>query len=81
MRRTGAIPARRRSRGKSPAADGGLFKCCDSQHENVWGVYLRRRHAQDARKAIREKGHIVLTNPDMLHTGILPHHTRVGAAV
>ncbi|HEV3220305.1 MAG TPA: DEAD/DEAH box helicase [Candidatus Acidoferrales bacterium] len=30
----------------------------------------------DARAAIREKGHIVLTNPDMLHTGILPHHTR-----
>ncbi|MGA2814094.1 MAG: DEAD/DEAH box helicase [Candidatus Acidiferrum sp.] len=30
----------------------------------------------DARKAIREKSHIVLTNPDMLHTGILPHHTK-----
>jgi DEAD/DEAH box helicase domain-containing protein len=30
----------------------------------------------DARKAIREKAHIVLTNPDMLHTGVLPHHTR-----
>jgi DEAD/DEAH box helicase domain-containing protein len=30
----------------------------------------------DARKAIRELGHIVLTNPDMLHTGILPHHTK-----
>jgi DEAD/DEAH box helicase domain-containing protein len=30
----------------------------------------------DARKAIREKCHIALTNPDMLHTGILPHHTR-----
>src|SRR5271170_405773 len=30
----------------------------------------------DARKAIREKSHIILTNPDMLHTGILPHHTR-----
>jgi DEAD/DEAH box helicase domain-containing protein len=30
----------------------------------------------DARRAIRERGHIVLTNPDMLHTGILPHHTR-----
>jgi len=28
-----------------------------------------------ARKAIRQAGHIVLTNPDMLHTGILPHHT------
>jgi DEAD/DEAH box helicase domain-containing protein len=30
----------------------------------------------DARKPIRERGHIVLSNPDMLHTGILPHHTR-----
>lgn len=30
----------------------------------------------DARKAIRERGHIVLTNPDVLHTGILPHHTK-----
>jgi DEAD/DEAH box helicase domain-containing protein len=30
----------------------------------------------DARKVIREKSHLVLTNPDMLHTGILPHHTR-----
>ena len=28
------------------------------------------------RTAIREGGHIVMTNPDMLHTGILPHHTR-----
>src|SRR5215467_2281079 len=28
------------------------------------------------RSAIREGGHIVLTNPDMLHTGVLPHHTR-----
>jgi DEAD/DEAH box helicase domain-containing protein len=30
----------------------------------------------DARRAIRERVHIILTNPDMLHTGILPHHTR-----
>lgn len=30
----------------------------------------------DARRAIRHAGHIVLTNPDMLHTGILPHHTK-----
>jgi DEAD/DEAH box helicase domain-containing protein len=28
-----------------------------------------------ARKAIRRSGHIVITNPDMLHQGILPHHT------
>ena len=30
----------------------------------------------DARRAIRQSGHVVLTNPDMLHTGILPHHTK-----
>lgn len=29
-----------------------------------------------ARVAIRKDGHIVVTNPDMLHTGILPHHTK-----
>ena len=29
-----------------------------------------------ARKAIRQAGHIVVTNPDMLHAGILPHHTK-----
>ncbi|MGV7929842.1 MAG: DEAD/DEAH box helicase [Spirochaetota bacterium] len=28
-----------------------------------------------ARKAIRAAGNIVITNPDMLHSGILPHHT------
>jgi DEAD/DEAH box helicase domain-containing protein len=31
---------------------------------------------QDARKAVRQRANVVLTNPDMLHTGILPHHTR-----
>lgn len=31
---------------------------------------------QSARKAIRQAGHIVVTNPDMLHSGILPHHTK-----
>ncbi len=30
----------------------------------------------DARRAVRTRGHVVITNPDMLHTGILPHHTR-----
>ena len=29
-----------------------------------------------ARKAIRNAGHVIVTNPDMLHSGILPHHTR-----
>ncbi|MBK7857350.1 MAG: DEAD/DEAH box helicase [Archangiaceae bacterium] len=30
---------------------------------------------QDARRAARERAGIVLTNPDMLHSGVLPHHT------
>src|SRR4029077_14707849 len=31
---------------------------------------------QDARKAVRARANVVFTNPDMLHTGILPHHTK-----
>jgi DEAD/DEAH box helicase domain-containing protein len=30
----------------------------------------------EIRRAVRSAGHIVVTNPDMLHTGVLPHHTR-----
>jgi len=31
---------------------------------------------QDARRSIRSRAHVVVTNPDMLHKGILPHHTK-----
>ncbi|MBM3779478.1 MAG: DUF1998 domain-containing protein, partial [Acidimicrobiia bacterium] len=31
---------------------------------------------QDARRSIRSRAHVVLSNPDMLHAGILPHHPR-----
>jgi DEAD/DEAH box helicase domain-containing protein len=45
--------------------------------DNRFGVFTYDGDTpSDARKAIREKGHLVLTNPDMLHTGILPHHAR-----
>jgi DEAD/DEAH box helicase domain-containing protein len=45
--------------------------------DNFFGVFTYDGDTPaDARKAIREKSHIVLTNPDMLHTGILPHHTK-----
>src|SRR5215467_4322933 len=45
--------------------------------EDSFGVFTYDGDTpSDARKSIREKGHVVLTNPDMLHTGILPHHTK-----
>jgi len=31
---------------------------------------------QDARRAIRERANVIFTNPDMLHAGVLPHHTK-----
>src|SRR5690554_3103811 len=31
---------------------------------------------QDIRRSIRESGRLVLTNPDMLHQAILPHHAK-----
>jgi DEAD/DEAH box helicase domain-containing protein len=30
----------------------------------------------EVRRAVRSAGHVVITNPDMLHTGVLPHHTK-----
>ncbi len=34
---------------------------------------IRRRLCD---RSIRNAGHIVVTNPDMLHSAILPHHTK-----
>jgi len=31
---------------------------------------------QSARPKVRQNARIIISNPDMLHTGILPHHTR-----
>jgi DEAD/DEAH box helicase domain-containing protein len=48
-----------------------------SRLDDCFGVFTYDGDTpSDARKAIRERGHIVLTNPDMLHAGILPHHTK-----
>ena len=35
---------------------------------------LARDTPGDARRAARERAGILITNPDMLHAGILPHH-------
>ncbi|WP_088105385.1 DEAD/DEAH box helicase [Halalkalibacter urbisdiaboli] len=32
--------------------------------------------APNIRQAVRTAGHVVITNPDMLHSAILPHHTK-----
>ncbi|MDQ6747837.1 MAG: DEAD/DEAH box helicase, partial [Candidatus Dormibacteraeota bacterium] len=53
-----------------------LTELCDQLDAGI------RTHTYDgdtppnARSAIREAGHIVISNPDMLHAAILPHHTK-----
>src|SRR5579871_858361 len=60
-------------------AQDQLAELCDlgTRLNDRFGVFTYDGDTpSDARKAIRERGHIVITNPDMLHTGILPHHTK-----
>jgi DEAD/DEAH box helicase domain-containing protein len=48
-----------------------------TRRDDCFGVFTYDGDTpSDARKAVRERGHVILTNPDMLHTGILPHHTK-----
>jgi DEAD/DEAH box helicase domain-containing protein len=45
--------------------------------ESGLGIRLYDGDTPQARRAaIREEARLLLSNPDMLHTGILPHHTR-----
>ncbi len=55
---------------------------------NAFGLHERVRPAiydgdtpREARRDIRRRANLVLSNPDMLHVGILPHHHAVGRAV
>ncbi|CAN5468204.1 ATP-dependent helicase MrfA [soil metagenome] len=49
-----------------------LTKACDREIK----VYTYDGDTPPAtRRALRDAGHIVVTNPDMLHSGLLPHHT------
>jgi len=50
------------------------FKELDSRFPLVAGTYDGDT-PQHTRRSLREKGNCVLTNPDMLHSGILPRHT------
>jgi DEAD/DEAH box helicase domain-containing protein len=55
----------------------GLAETLETTADQPIGVFTYDGDTpQDARRSIRSRAHIVLTNPDMLHSGILPHHPR-----
>jgi DEAD/DEAH box helicase domain-containing protein len=61
--------------GRSRATSSGRFASSSCRRS---GRRLRRRHAQDRRPLIRKNANLVMTNPDMLHAGILPDPRTVG---
>src|SRR5712692_3638839 len=55
----------------------GLCETIDRQAGERIGVFTYDGDTpQDARRTIRSRAHLVLSNPDMVHSGILPHHPR-----
>lgn len=48
----------------------------ESMGEEILSYTYDGDTAPSVRQKIRKAGHIVMTNPDMLHSGILPHHTK-----
>ena len=55
----------------------GLCEIIDRQSDTPIGVFTYDGDTpQDARRTIRARAHVVLSNPDMVHSGILPHHPR-----
>ncbi len=53
----------------------GLGQCAQPGLTFLAGAYDGDTPATLRRK-LRDNGHVILTNPDMLHTGILPQHAR-----
>ena len=54
-----------------------LCEIIDRQSDTPIGVFTYDGDTpQDARRTIRARAHVVLSNPDMVHSGILPHHPR-----
>ena len=54
----------------------GLHRLIESAGVDIGTHVFDGDTPPDARRAVRDHGRVVLTNPDMLHSGILPHHTR-----
>ncbi len=63
---------------KALAADqvADLYQFVEALGEDIKAFTYDGDTQAAARKAIRQAGHIVVTNPDMLHASILPHHTK-----
>jgi DEAD/DEAH box helicase domain-containing protein len=53
-----------------------LYATIEAMGEDIGTFTYDGDTPQDARRSIRARAHIVVTNPDMLHKGILPHHTK-----
>ncbi len=49
---------------------------CTASGESIGVFAYDGDTPQDARRTIRARAQVVLSNPDMLHAGILPHHPR-----
>lgn len=63
---------------KALAADqlSELYDLIEQMHVDIKTFTYDGDTPGEARKAVRSAGHVVITNPDMLHSGILPHHTK-----
>ncbi|MEG0472720.1 MAG: DEAD/DEAH box helicase [Solibacillus sp.] len=53
-----------------------LHELIEQMDEDILSYTYDGDTAPGIRQKIRKAGHIVMTNPDMLHSGILPHHTK-----
>lgn len=53
-----------------------LHEMIEASEEEILSYTYDGDTAPGLRNKVRKSGHIVLTNPDMLHAGILPHHTK-----
>lgn len=53
-----------------------LHALIEAMDEEILSYTYDGDTAPGIRQKVRKAGHIIMTNPDMLHSGILPHHTK-----
>ena len=72
--RAGALPLPDQGARAGPGAQPDASSRTPALHHAIYDGDT----PQEERPAIRKRANVVLTNPDMLHVGILPHHAGVG---